>query len=114
MGLLNDNDNDNDNEESSRRFADDSLKVMLSRFIRKPKKATKRFIQPTIEQVAEYCKERNNKVDPELFWHHYNGNGWMKGETPMKNWKSTVVTWERNSFDNKKQPDSLPGKVWKV
>ena len=29
LGLLNDNDNDNDNEESSRRFADDSLKASV-------------------------------------------------------------------------------------
>lgn len=55
-----------------------------------------RFTLPTIEQVSEYCKARNNHVDPVKFHAHYTANGWRVGKNPMKNWKAAVVTWERS------------------
>ena len=62
--------------------------------------SAKRFVKPTVEEVQAYCKERNNNVDAEKFISHYDSNGWKVGRTPMKDWKSAVRTWERNSFNN--------------
>jgi len=57
----------------------------------------KRFIQPTLDEVAEYCRERKNGVSPERWYDHYTANGWRVGKNPMKNWKAAVRTWEGNS-----------------
>jgi hypothetical protein len=69
----------------------------------KPK--VKRFVPPTIEEIKAYCQDRNNSVDPERFFHHYQANGWVQGKgKPVKNWKSCIITWEKNniSTDNGK------------
>lgn len=68
-----------------------------------PDKPAKRvtFQKPTLEQVREYCKERENKIDPEQWLDHYDANGWMVGKTKMKDWKATVRNWERNNFESK-------------
>lgn len=58
-------------------------------------KDTKRFIKPTVDEVQEYCEERNNHVDPERFWDYYESKGWKVGKTPMKDWRAAVRNWER-------------------
>ena len=54
-----------------------------------------RFTPPTVEEVAEYCRERGNGVDAERFVSFYAAKGWMIGKSPMKDWKAAVRTWER-------------------
>lgn len=54
------------------------------------------FVKPTVEEVAAYCRERKNSIDPEAFVAHYQSNGWMVGKSKMKDWKSAVITWEKN------------------
>ena len=58
---------------------------------------TKRFAPPTLEQVKEYCLERNNKVDSEKFIDFYESKGWMVGKNKMKSWKASVRTWEKDN-----------------
>ena len=62
-----------------------------------PHKKTTRFIPPTVEEVAAYCKERKNRVDASRFVDFYTTKGWMVGKNKMKDWKSAVRTWERNN-----------------
>lgn len=62
------------------------------------KKKTSRFIPPTLKEVQDYCAERKNSVDPQVFLDHYEANGWVRGKTKVKNWQACVRTWERNSF----------------
>ena len=52
------------------------------------------FVPPTPEEVAEYCRERGNKVDPERFVNFYASKGWKVGNQAMKDWKAAVRTWE--------------------
>ena len=59
------------------------------------KKRGARFVKPTIDQVRDYCTERGNNVDPEVFMDYYESNGWKVGKNPMKDWKASVRTWER-------------------
>lgn len=62
----------------------------------KPKKEPpKRFRPPTLEEVEEYCFERNNRVDAQRFIDYYTSNGWRVGKNPMKDWKAAVRNWER-------------------
>lgn len=55
-----------------------------------------RFKKPTLEEVEEYCKERNNGINAESFIDFYESKGWKVGKTPMKDWKAAVRNWERN------------------
>ncbi len=55
-----------------------------------------RFIPPTVEQVAEYCRERDNGIDAERFVDYYTARGWIIGKGKMKDWRAAVRTWERN------------------
>lgn len=63
----------------------------------KEKVKAKRFAKPTIEDIKEYCIQRNNFVDAEKFFDYYSSNGWKVGKNPMKDWKASVRTWEKNS-----------------
>lgn len=54
------------------------------------------FIPPTVEEVAAYCKERGNRVDPNRFVDFYTSKGWMVGKTKMKDWEACVRNWERD------------------
>lgn len=58
-------------------------------------KDSKRFVKPSIDEVADYCRERGNAVDPERFWNFYESKGWMVGKSKMKDWKACVRTWEK-------------------
>lgn len=66
-----------------------------------PKKATKRFIPPTMEEVTTYCQEQNNGVDGYTFWNFYEAKDWMLGKNKMKKWKSAVATWSKNKTNQK-------------
>ena len=68
---------------------------------------TKGFIRPTVSEIREYCKERDNAVDAEKFHSFYESNGWKVGKNAMKDWKAAVRTWDKTSpkkekFDDKK------------
>lgn len=57
---------------------------------------TKRFKKPTIEEIEEYCKERNNNINASAFFDYYESKDWMIGKNRMKDWKAAIRTWERN------------------
>jgi hypothetical protein len=62
------------------------------------KRESKPFKKPTVEEIKAYCCERNNQIDAERFYDHYESNGWKVGKTSMKDWKATVRNWERNGY----------------
>lgn len=66
------------------------------------KRRAKKFVKPTIPEVAEYAegfiKSRNLRLTGETFraerfvsW--YDSNDWKVGKNPMKDWKGAVRTW---------------------
>ena len=63
----------------------------------------KRFSPPSLEEVKAYCLERGNGIDAQHFIDYYTANGWKVGKKPMKDWKATVRTWERNGINPKKE-----------
>ena len=65
-----------------------------------------RFAPPTPEDVAAFCRERGNSVDPVKFCAFYQSKGWKVGKNPMKDWRAAVITWER---DNGGETASGPG-----
>jgi len=54
------------------------------------------FLKPTLEEVKQYCLERNNNISPQKFIDYYESVGWKVGKNPMKDWKACVRTWEGN------------------
>ena len=71
----------------------------------KPAPRAHRFGPPTLEEVAAYCLERQNKVDAQRWLDYYEANGWKVGKNPMKDWRAAVRNWERNGFGTSK-PDA--------
>lgn len=73
-----------------------------------------RFKKPTLEDIKNYCNERNNNVDPQRFYDYYESNGWKVGKNSMKDWKAAVRTWERsNSTQQNKATFDVSSKVRK-
>lgn len=72
---------------------------MLERNVPVSNTKKKRFVKPTVEEVKQYCIERNNCVNAEQFYDYYESNGWKVGKNAMKDWKACVRTWERNGYD---------------
>ena len=68
----------------------------------KVKAKVKRFVKPTIEDIFNYCSERANNVDCRKFFDYYESNGWKVGKNPMKDWKASVRTWEKNTTQQQK------------
>ena len=60
-------------------------------------KKRKRFTPPTVEEVAAYCGERNNRIDPQTFVDFYASKGWVVGKSKMKDWKAAIRTWEKRA-----------------
>ena len=69
------------------------------------------FVPPTIEEVTNYCKERNNNVDPNKFLNHYQAKGWLIGRNKMKDWKAAVRTWENTEEHVVHKPGKTPARV---
>lgn len=79
------------------------------------KKERKRFVKPTEDEVAAYCKERGNTIDAAAFVAFYDSNGWKVGKNPMKDWKAAIRTWEQkrkqeftSSQPKKQEPNRRP------
>lgn len=66
-----------------------------------------RFTPPSLKEVKEYCKERNNSVDPETFIDFYSSKGWKVGNVKMKDWKASVRTWEKRQKDDQNKNNIL-------
>ena len=70
--------------------------------VKEPKKKentgerSSRFVPPKLEEVIEYCKQRENSVDAQNFIDFYQSKNWMVGKNKMKDWKASVRTWEKN------------------
>lgn len=55
-----------------------------------------KFIPPTLEEITEYCSERNNNVEPKQFFDYFEASNWVDSTgKPVRNWKQKVITWEK-------------------
>lgn len=67
-------------------------------------KKSSAFRAPTVEEVRQYCEERNNGIDPEYFVNYYENRGWYLSKgIKMRDWKRAVITWEKNGFSAKQK-----------
>lgn len=80
--------------------------------VAKKKPKTKPFAPPTVAEVEEYCRSRNNNIDAGYFVDYYMRCDWLLNTGfRMKDWRATVRTWERN---DKKRSNPSPVKITKT
>lgn len=58
--------------------------------------AKKRFVKPKLEDIRDFCLEKNINIDVDRFFNYYESKGWKVGVTPMKDWKAAVRNWAKN------------------
>lgn len=90
---------DIDKSISKKKIEDDSPELFVSAEEEEKRKVApkeKRFVKPTVAEVTEYCRERNNHINPEEFVDFYESKGWMVGSNHMKDWRAAIRTWEKN------------------
>jgi hypothetical protein len=61
------------------------------------KRESRAFALPSFQQVAEYCAERKNSVDPQRFIDFYTAKNWFIGKNKMKDWRAAVRTWDNRN-----------------
>ena len=69
------------------------------------------FKKPSIDEVKDYCKERNNNIDAEAFIDFYESKDWKIGKNKMKDWKAAVRTWERRETKKPKSMSKLDSQI---
>ena len=75
---------------------EDKIRVNKSREYNKEREK----IPPSLEDIKQFCKEKNITVDAEKFFYHYESNGWMVGKVKMKSWTATVYKWKSNDISS--------------
>ena len=78
-------------------YRDKSIDIDIEKEKKNKKEVAKRFAPPSVEEVKEYCDERQNGIDAQAFVDFYESKNWMIGKNKMKDWKACVRTWERRN-----------------
>ena len=109
------NDRPNDRQMTDKRQTDDRL-MTASKEINKDNKDNNinkplsRFVVPTIEEIEEYCWERQNHVSPSQFYDYYQSVGWMVGKgKPMRDWKAAIRRWEKDERTERDYQNGMRG-----
>lgn len=77
------------------------------------KENTKRkvFEKPTIEEIKQYCEERQNGINPIAFYNFYESKDWYIGKNKMKDFKACIRTWELRNKKESKEPNWMSDEV---
>lgn len=70
-------------------------------------RAVEKFLKPSIEEIQEYCEERNNNISAQVFYDYYESNGWMVGRNHMNDWKAAIRTWEQKRQKDEPKKDNF-------
>ena len=108
MALLSTDDNNVYNLDTKCIHSIDKNSIDKNILVDKPKG----FVKPTLEEIHQYCIERNNNINWQKFYDYYEANGWVQGKSrkPIKDWKACVRTWEQGDTKQDK-PKWLNEKV---
>lgn len=86
------------------------IDVVIVEDANEKKTVRKKFVQPDENDVYNYMDELNAKAAnfmseaqvlnyARTYMDFYNGNGWIAGRTPMKDWQCTVRNWMRREWE---------------
>ena len=76
------------------------------------KEGGKKFIKPSLDEIKEYCIERNNSINAEAFYDFYESKDWMVGKNKMKDWKACIRTWEKRKKEEAKKNIDFERPSW--
>ena len=76
------------------------------------KQPAEKFEKPTVDEIAEYCKERKNGIDAQGFFDFYESKGWKVGAVKMKDWRACVRTWEQRRKTEQPGGRNKAGAMW--
>ena len=89
--------NDNKTEQTESNLPKEKEKEKEKENKKRDSAPPRRFTPPTVEEVAAYCQERKNGIDPARFVDYYTARGWqLTNGRQVKDWKACVRTWEGN------------------
>jgi hypothetical protein len=88
--------------------------IVIDSDIVKDIKVNKGFIKPTIEEIEIYMQEKGMENLAERFYYFYEAKGWVIGKNKIKDWKSCVMTWKKNSQNNTTSPQVINRKVFNL
>lgn len=87
---------------TERKGKEKDMEMDMEKDMDKERKRGTRFAPPSLDDVAAYCAERGNSIDPQRFIDFYQSKGWKVGSAPMKDWKAAVRNWESRDAAPKK------------
>ena len=66
-------------------------------------KNSKKFVPPTLEEIENYCKEKNYNIDTQFFYEYFTEGNWVDSKgNKVKNWKQKIITWSKGKkIENK-------------
>lgn len=60
----------------------------------KRKSKRKTFTPPTLQEIKNYVKEKNLKVEAEQFYNYFTEGNWIDSKgNHVKSWKQKILTW---------------------
>lgn len=110
-------DNSNKIIDNSNQIIDNNKKGVSNETPSAKKSASKKFVKPKVEEIAEYIKEKEYGINAQQFYDFYESKGWKVGNTPMKDWKAAVRNWHSRAYgsgtaEKPKQPTGNPNAAY--
>ena len=74
----------------------------------------KKFVPPSLDEVARYIEENKLAIDPRRFFDFYTAGEWHDSSgKPVQNWKQKALTWDgREQKERKSKPPVSPSSAW--
>lgn len=74
----------------------------------------KKFVPPTVEEVAAYMNEIGCDVDPQYFVDYHVARNWvLSNGKQAKDWKAVCRTWKHNNFSKPRdKPKAVPAQQY--
>lgn len=65
------------------------------------------FLSPSIKDIEDYAKENGIVIDAQRFRDYYAATGWMRGNTPIRDWQALARRWrERDNGQHIEQVEA--------
>ena len=73
------------------------------------KKRQAQFAPPTVEEIAAFCKERGNGLDPQKIFDYYSSEDWKdRNGKEIRSWKQKIIAvWERGPRDQSRKSETI-------
>jgi len=70
-------------------------------------RSRKSFQPPTLEEAKEFASEHAITIDVELFWNHYQAQGWrLSNGRAMSDWQAAIRKWASNDKSHPRDPST--------